>query len=177
MKTVLGIGTALAVVLLGGTARASYPCGIYAHVYDVKLEPDATSPTSVKVSGDFVLAGPGSKLSEPRRGFLCFSIVKGKEETCRAEWADLKKMASTDLEAANYVGFGSTRINADEDPNNRGNQPKVFEKDGPDVKPVPYPLNQGLVRLRVRDPEEGGQQPVVLLRTYREKNPLPTDKR
>src|SRR5262249_20567186 len=129
MKTVLGVTTVLVTVLLGGTAQASYPCGVYARVHDVKFEPDATSPTAVKVYGDFVLGLRGGRLSEPKRGFMYFSIVLGKEKVCRAEWADLKKMASTDVAAANYVGFGTTQINDDDpaDPNSRANLPKVHE--------------------------------------------------
>jgi len=179
MKTVIGAGTVLAFVLLGGTARASYPVGVYARVHDVKFEPDATNPTRVKVYGDFVLAMPGLRLSEANRGVVYFSIVPGKEAVCRAEWAYLKKMASADPAAMNYVGFGSTKVNADDaDPASR---PKVHEKDSPDLKPVPYPLNAGLVKLRPRDdegdngPDSGN--PVVRLRLYREKNPLPADKK
>jgi hypothetical protein len=182
MKTAFGVGTALAFVLLGGTAHASYPVGIYARVHDVKFEPDATSPTTVKVYGDFVLAMPGSKLSEPRRGFMHFSIVPGKETVCRAEWADLKKLASTDPTATNYVGFGSTRINEEDpnDPKSRANMPKVHEKESADLKPVPYPLNTGLSKLRPRaddDDKPDSGNPVARLRLYREKNPLPADKK
>ena len=184
MKTAFGVGTVLAFVLLGGTAHASYPAGIYVRVHDVKFEPDATSPTAVKVYGDFVLAMPGLKLGEAKRGFMYFSIVRGKEETCRAEWADLKKMASTDLTAANYVGFGSTKVNEEDaaDPKSRANLPKVHEKESADLKPVPYPLNTGLIKLRPRAADEADNSPdsgtpVVRLRLYREKNPLPADKK
>jgi hypothetical protein len=184
MKTAFGAGTVLAFVLLGGTAHASYPAGIYARVHDVKFEGDADSPTAVKVYGDFVLAYPASKLGEAKRGFMYFSIVPGKEKVCRAEWADLKKMASTDPTALNYVGFGSTRVNDNDadDPTDKANRPKVHEKDSADLKPVPYPLNTGLIKLRPRADDDApnsadSSSPVVRLRIYREKNPLATDKK
>jgi hypothetical protein len=180
MKTAFGVGTVLAFVLLGGTAHASYPAGIYVRVHDVKYEGDDASPTAVKIYGDFVLAMPGLKLSEAKRGVMYFSIVPGKESVCRAEWADLKKMASTDLTAANYVGFGSTKVNNEDadDATSRANRPKVHEKESADLKPVPYPLNTGLIKLRPRatDDDDNGL-PVARLRLYREKNPLPADKK
>src|SRR5206468_2835990 len=96
-----------------------------------KYEGDAASPTAVKVYGDFVLAYPGSKLGEAKRGVLYFSVVPGKESVCRAEWADLKKLATTVPAVVNYVGFGSTRANDDEpnDPKDLANRPKIHEKD------------------------------------------------
>jgi hypothetical protein len=182
MKSVLGIGTVLAFVLLGGTATASYPVGIFARVHDVKFEPDATSPTAVKIQGDFVLVKQG-RLTEPKRGLVYFAIVLGKEDLCRAEWADLKKLASTDPAATtNYVGFASSRFLDEADtPAERANLPVVHEKDKPDLKPVPYPLNAGLVKMRARDGDGDNNaesfSPVVRLRIYREKNPLATDKK
>jgi hypothetical protein len=184
MKTLLGVGTVALTVLLGGTARASYPCGIYARVYEVKLEGDAASPTRVKVYGDFILVKTSNKLSEPKRGYMYFSVVPGKEDVCRSEWADLKKLASTDRDAANYVAFGSAHAEVVDElanPDSGGNLPNVHEKDRSDLKPVPYPLNHGLTRLRTRNPEEsdrpGNPNPVVLLREYRNRNPLPTDRK
>jgi len=184
MKTAFSLGTVLAFVLLGGTLQASYPAGIYARVHDVKYEGDADKPTAVKIYGDFVLASPGLKLSEPKRGFLYFSIVPGKESVCRAEWADLKKLATTDPAVVNYVGFGSTRVNDEEpkDPKDLANRPKVHEKDSQDLKPVQYPLNAGLIKVRPRAGEDDGTSPdsgspVVRLRLHREKNPLATDKK
>lgn len=181
MKSVLGIGTALSFVLLSGTAQASYPAGIFARVHEVKFEPTADSPISVKVFGDFILVKQG-RLTEPKRGLLYFSIVLGKEQLCRTEWADLKKLASTDPTASNYVGFGASRIADDPDtPAERANVPVIYEKDSPDLRPVPYPLNAGLVKLRPRDDvgdnDPQSSSPVVRLRIHREKNPLPTDKK
>ena len=89
-----------------------------------------------------------------------------------------------DPNAANYVAFGSAHAEVVDDladPDSGGNLPNVHEKDGPTVKPVPYPLNHGLTRLRVRNPEEsdrpGNPNPVILLREYRARNPLPTDRK
>ena len=48
------------------------------------------------------------------------------------------------------------------------------------MKPIPYPLNQGLILFRVREPQPGdgldSSNPIVRLRVYREKNPLPMEK-
>lgn len=182
MKTILGVGTVLLTVLLGGTARASYPCGIYARVLDVKPEGDAANPTGVKVYGDFILVKTSNRLSEPRRGYMYFSVVKGKEDVCRAEWADLKKLASADPAAANYVAFGSAHAEIEDTlADDSGSLPNVHKKEATDAKPVPYPLNHGLTRLRARKPEESdraeNRNPVILLREYRARNPLPTDRK
>ena len=87
----------LAVLLaVGGAARASDPVGIYAVIERVVLEPSA-DPERIQVSGVFALAKGrgGDDYADPVRGIMSFTLVKGKEDVCRKEWADLKKMAGT----------------------------------------------------------------------------------
>jgi len=132
--------------------RASDPVGAYAIIEKVVLEPNATEPTSVQIfgvfsfavrrtadgtqpwpAGSFGTANTGDVYAAVQKGYLHYSCPKGKEATCRNEWADLKSMAGT----PEVIGFGSRWAMT-------GHLHPVTEKSStPDV----YPLNVGLVKM------------------------------
>lgn len=126
----------LAVLLaIAGAARASDPVGIYALIERVVVEPSIGAPERIQVWGVFALAQPRTAdgYSPPSRGYMYFTLVKGKEDVCRKEWADLKKVAGT----RQCVAFG------------RRYKPTGAVRAGRDpVKdPNPYPLGIGLYKL------------------------------
>src|SRR5690348_11922278 len=96
--------TAAALLALAGAARASDPVGIYGLVEKVVLEPDDTKPERAQVWGAFRLAkGGGDTYTEPAYGYLYYSAADGKQDQCRREWADLKRVAGT----GQVVAFGA----------------------------------------------------------------------
>jgi hypothetical protein len=98
--------TLAAVLLIGGTARASDPIGVYALLDKVVLEPNDTAPKRVQLWGTFALARRGgNEHTPPARGYMYFALVNSKEDACRREWADLKKVAGT----GQVVAFGNSR--------------------------------------------------------------------
>ena len=175
MKRFAILFAAAAAVLECQHAAASYPCGIYARIDKVELGPDETKPTWVKIHGDFILVKTSGRLSEPERGFMHFSLVKGKEDLCRLEWADLKALARPGAFDRNVVAFGSAFAEQNDDLAIDGNTPNV-DKSGTGAKPIPYPLNQGLSRLRTtrleEDYREGGRNPAVLLQKFLAAHPV-----
>ncbi len=93
-------------VLMTAGARASDPMGIYALIDKVVLSPQQGPAERIQIWGTFVLASQGgNQRTQPQRGYLDFSLVPGKEQVCRREWADLKKVAG----AGQVVAFGSSR--------------------------------------------------------------------
>ena len=133
----LALATALWV---GGAVRASDPIGGYLIVDKVVLEP-ADAPTTIQIWGSFALAKgqPGDDYSDPMRGYLYFKAPSGKEDVCRKEWNDLKKVAGT----GQAIGFGSRY-----DPKTLGKVHKASEKpEAPDA----YPLANGLTKIESDD--------------------------
>jgi hypothetical protein len=131
----------LAVVLAaGGPAWASDPTGVYARITKVVLEPSADKPERVQVWGTFALAVPGrgEEYSKPAPGYLYFSVTPGKEDQCRKEWADLKKVAGTDQ----CVAFGSRYKKAS----------AIHKADEKPKDPVQYPVGMGVVKLSDTQP-------------------------
>jgi hypothetical protein len=164
-----------AAVVVCQPAAASYPCGIYARIDKVELGPDETKPQWIKIHGDFILVKTSNRLSEPERGFMSFSLVEGKADLCRLEWADLKAMAKAGAFDKNVVAFGSAHAEQnDKLARDDENSPNVH-KGGAAATPIPYPLNQGLSRLRTTRLEEshreGSPNPAVLLKRYLEAHP------
>jgi hypothetical protein len=106
---------------------------------------------------------------------MYFSVVKDREDLCRLEWADLKAIAGT---AKNFVAFGSAHSEQRDDlaRNDRAN---VHKPGDVSPKPIPYPLNHGLARLRTERPEESdragegdfNRNPVVLLKKFLQDHP------
>jgi hypothetical protein len=166
---------AAAAVLVCQPAAASYPCGIYARIDKVELGPDEAKPQWVKIHGDFILVKTSGRLSEPERGLMYFSLVEGKEDLCRLEWADLKAAARPGAFDRNVVAFGSAHAEQNDKLSRDGFSPNVH-KGGAEVTPIPYPLNQGLSRLRTTRLEEsdreGSPNPAVLLKRYLAGHPV-----
>jgi len=166
---------AAATVLICQPAAASFPCGIYARIDKVELGPDESKPQWVKIYGDFILVKTSGRLSEPERGFMSFSLVAGKEDLCRLEWADLKAMAKPGAFDRNCVAFGSAHTERDDKLARDGNSPNVH-KGGADATAIPYPLNHGLSRLRTTQPEESDREaspnPAVMLKRYLANHPV-----
>ena len=164
-----------AAVLVCQPAAASFPCGIYARIDKVELGPSETSPEWVKIHGDFILVKTSGRLSEPERGFMYFSLVPGKEDLCRLEWADLKALARPGAFDRNVVAFGSAHTEREDRLSRDGQTPNVH-KAGADGRPIPYPLNQGLSRLRTSGAEEsdreGSPNPAVLLKKFLASHPV-----
>jgi hypothetical protein len=99
---ILALGGAL---LIAVGARGSDPVGIYALIDKVVLEPKEGTPERIKIWGVFVLASErGNRHTGPMRGYMDFKAATGKEDVCRREWADLKKIAGTDT----VVAFGNS---------------------------------------------------------------------
>ena len=165
---------AAAAALVCRPAAASYPCGIYARIDKVEFGPDETKPRWVKVYGDFILVKTSARLSDPERGFMYFSLVEGKEELCRLEWADLKALAKPGAFDRNVVAFGSAHAEQNDALARDGNSPNVHK--GGDATPIPYPLNQGLSRLRTTRLEESDREsspnPAVLLKKFLASHPV-----
>lgn len=135
--------TAIAVVglvLIGASvAQASDPIGIYAIVDKVVFEPNDSAPEKIQIWGTFMLAKGrgGDEYAEPVRGFLYYSLPKGKEANAKKEWADLKKLAGTDQ----TVAFGSRY-------EEKGKIRKASDKaESPDA----YPMGFGMQKVSDRD--------------------------
>jgi hypothetical protein len=127
----------LAIILAWtATARASDPIGGYAVIEKVVLEPNNDAPVRIQIWGTFSLAkeAGGNTYGPPVHGFLYYAAETGKEDTCRKEWADLKKVAGT----GQIIGFGSSR-----NPENMGRVRKANENpESPDVYMVGFGLNK-----------------------------------
>ena len=123
---------------LAPAARASDPTGIYAVVDKVVLEPSTGPAERIQVWGVFALSQGrgGDEYSPPSRGYMYFTAVKGKEDLCRKEWADLKKLAGT----KQCVAFG-TRYE-------RKATVRTVRQGGDATKdPDKYPLGFGLTKV------------------------------
>jgi len=95
-----------ALLVLAVGARASDPVGIYALIDKVVLEPKEGAPERIQIWGVFTLSrNYGNEHAGPVRGYMHFAATVGKEEVCRREWADLKRIAGT----GQVVAFGSSR--------------------------------------------------------------------
>ncbi len=103
MKRTWCLAALLAVLALTAPASASDPTGIYAVVDKVIMEPTENAPERIQVWGVFCLATGSREYTPPERGYMYFAVVKGKEDVCRKEWSDLKKVAGT----GDVVAFAS----------------------------------------------------------------------
>jgi hypothetical protein len=155
MKRVVFVLCLAAALGRPGAARASDPTGGYLLVDKVVFEPSDAAPERVRIFGAFVLCkeAGGKSYTPPTHGYLYYSLVPGKEDACRKEWADFKRVAGT----GQVVGFGSSYK-----PQSMGRPRKASEKDeAADV----YPVGTGLIRFR----NDTDYAPVASLLTY----PLP----
>jgi hypothetical protein len=140
MKRIVCIAWTIALLVFAWQtpALASDPIGAYALIDKVVLEPNEQAPTRIQVWGAFALAKERDidEYTAPVRGYLYYSIVKGKEDVCRKEWKDLKKIAGT----GEVIGLGSRW--------HRGALGAVRRTSEKAEKTDPYPLEMGLVRVR-----------------------------
>jgi len=115
--------------------KASDPVGIYALVEKVVMEPNDGSPQRIQVWGAFAFSDDqhGDGYGVPQRGYLYFTLLQGKEEICKKEWADLKAVAGT----GQGVGFG------------RRYQPKgrVRKANEKPENPETYPIGFGMQKM------------------------------
>jgi hypothetical protein len=126
----------LGVVLAAcGVARASDPVGVYAILDKVEAEPKLGPAERVRVTGTFALAKAGSRddYLAPARGVIYFSLVKGKEDQCRKEWADLGRVAGT----GQCVAFGSRYLK----------NATIRKRSDPTKDPDVYPLGVGVTKI------------------------------
>jgi hypothetical protein len=127
----------LAVLLaVGGAVRASDPVGVYAIIDRAEVTPSTGPAERLQLWGVFALATEGkgnSTYSPPLRGTMSFAIVKGKEDVCRKEWADLVKVAGS----KQCVAFGS-RYKV---------QPAVRKGGDPTKNLDVYPLGFGVTKV------------------------------
>lgn len=137
MKRMAWVGAAAVALCCGVQARASGPIAVYAVIEKVVLGPSAKAPVHAQVWGTFMVAkgSTGRAFRGPVYGFFYYAAPSGKEDVCRKEWADLKKMAGT----GKVVGFGERGTLADVG-RLRGHGEEAKEPD-------PYPLHFGLIRL------------------------------
>lgn len=111
--------------------------GVYARVDKVVLEPNDAAPERIQIWGAFSLASKENTYGyqPPQRGYLYYSIKPGKESACRAEWADLKKIAGSD----SIIGFGT-----------RSSAGRLRKADDRPSDPDVYPMGGGLVKMSDR---------------------------
>ena len=101
MKTLKLTATFLVGVTLiftAATLSASDPVGVYAIVQRVVFEPNEKAPERIQIWGVFALADtsrPGDNYTKPQRGYMYYSLPKGKEPVALKEWADFKAVAGT----------------------------------------------------------------------------------
>jgi hypothetical protein len=116
--------------------RASDPVGVYSIVEKVVMEPSETNPTRIQVWGVFAVSDGKSGFGylPPQYGYMYFSLVPGREQMMRAEWADLKRIAGT----GEFVAFGG-RYAANGRIRNATAKPEA---------PDAYPVELGVTRLR-----------------------------
>src|SRR5262245_45251948 len=119
---------------LAPAVRASDPVGIYAVLDKVMISPSTGPAEGIQIWGVFAVAeGRGEQYSPPTRGYMSFTIAKGKEEVCRKEWADLKKLAGT----KQCVAFGARY----------GRKGTVRQSGDPTKAPDVYPVGFGLTKV------------------------------
>ena len=167
---------AAAAVLVCQPAAASYPCGIYARIDKVELGPDETKPQWIKIHGDFILVKTSGRLSEPERGFMYFSLVAGKEDLCRLEWADLKALAKPGAFDRNCrrLRVGAHRAGGQAGP--RREQPERPQgrrgRRGDPVPAEPGPVPPADHDARRRATGKASPNPAVLLKKYLATHPV-----
>lgn len=168
---------AVAVILWsgGGEAWASNPCGIYARIEEVTLEPGADPPTWVLIKGDFLVALDSGRQLAPVRGYICFSSepLKGKDkDKCLLEWNDLKVLVEQKGAGKAYVAFGSAFSEV------FSSYPEIQRTvEQAKQNPFPHPVHHGLTKLRVpnsRDRErtagDRDRNPAVVLQEFQAKH-------
>lgn len=132
---------------LAAPAEASDSVGVYAAIRKVKFEPDATSPTRVRVCGAFALANVNNaSYFAPVAGYMYYSCTAGKEALCKMQWGELANASVT----KKCVGYGQRR-DSNFNPANNGTIHKPTEQPGtPDV----YPIELGVIMPTTTDSQQ-----------------------
>src|SRR2546428_475276 len=105
MRFLARLAAFVAASLVGLSASASDPIGIYAVIDKVVVEPADGPPERVQIWGAFSLARERNDYTTPVRGCLYFRLSDDKPDVCRKEWKDLLAVA----DKGEIVGFGSRR--------------------------------------------------------------------
>jgi hypothetical protein len=115
--------------------------GIYAVVDKVAFEPDSTSPERVRIDGTFVvpIRMSSGNYAPPKRGFMYFKTVPGREDATRRDWAALTSVAGT----GEVIGFAFYWV---PNPNDPGGNPHhslevTVHSNGGAASPDDYPLS------------------------------------
>jgi hypothetical protein len=118
---------------------ASGPVAVYALVDKVVFEPNEEKPERVQIWGAFSLAAEpySANYSSPQKGYLYYKLddMTTVEQSTRAAWADIKKVAGT----GEAIAFGGGFISK-----GSGKLRKLTDKPG---SPDPYPVGNPVVRL------------------------------
>lgn len=126
MKRALLLIVASALALLYPTESViakNASIGIYAIIDRVTFEPTAGPPSSVRISGVFVVPVPMSSgnYRSPQKGYLYFRIASGTEQATRRDWSELKTLAGS----GKVMGFGQYWVPDPDDP--QGNSHRSLE--------------------------------------------------
>ena len=142
MQSIVPLLTAgMVAAAMNTTASPITLVGIYAIVDKVALEPDMTSPERVRIDGTFVVPIRMSSgyYAPPKRGFMYFKTVAGRENAARRDWAALTSVAGT----GEVIGFAYYWVPNPRDP--AGNPHHSLEvtvhSDGSAASPDDYPLS------------------------------------
>src|SRR5512139_2169129 len=100
----------IATVFVTQLAHASFPVAVWVKAQNVVLEPDATSPTRVRMEGAAMLYDGNTKeiylgYTAPALGYLYYECPSGQATTCVEEWKDI--LANVQAPSTTCVGFGS----------------------------------------------------------------------
>ncbi|HEV3438586.1 MAG TPA: hypothetical protein VG122_14575 [Gemmata sp.] len=175
------LASLVACFVVAGSAKASQPSGIYAHVTKVEFVPEGAKPEDareIKIHGEFIMVEIDGMRSDVKAGYLHFSLPepKAKAALCRTEWADLAEIAALKDEVigkeddrlpGRYVAFGSAYAK----PNYDFSISRVHAPGSKSTIATAYPLNAGLVRLRTSHRLEESKSPVLDFQKYRQEKP------
>jgi hypothetical protein len=129
---------ALAALVLAEPGPLSDPVEVYALIEKVVCEPSEESPERIQVWGAFALAEGrfGEYYRSPEWGYLYFNAKKGEEEKCRAQWADLKRVAGS----GECLGFGFRHESRE--------TIRLRRAEEPPANPTGYPIGHGVQKTR-----------------------------
>jgi hypothetical protein len=120
---------AVLTVALCAEAKAGGPPPVCMAIDKVVFEPDEAAAAAVQIWGTFIFLHENKKAyGPPVRGYLYYALVPGKEDACRREWTNLKKLA----DAGQIVSYGICN-----EPRVSGQLRKPTEKPH---APDPFPL-------------------------------------
>jgi hypothetical protein len=133
--------------------------GIYAIVNQVRFEPDAGPPNSLRISGIFVVPVPMSSgnYRNPQKGYLYFRIAPGTEQATRRDWSELKTLAGS----GKVVEFGQYWVPNPDDP--QGNPHHSLEVtvhgegDLATLDVYPLPRLEGVTEVKMSDKDHDPQ--------------------